>query len=236
VLKNGSYIRGVTAGGSERAAHPSRAHKQAVLEFFSVIGAPRIEIQGTRRFFEQRRDQFRHILAVEIAQRIPGDALKAERGACTPARPQVDHGVHQPGLQRDHPDKRPRAFFHRNENVLMPHRGITVSQFQIARFAQPLFDRRKCPAQCITQRTPDRVERSRIGHVIGEIVARVPIVRPAGREDDHHVSRFEIPESRGVTKIHFAGALAKTFLQCDRNPLPGPKIFRVALPGQASPG
>jgi hypothetical protein len=173
---------------------------------------------------------------VEIAQRVRGDAMKPERGASVAARSQVDHGFHQLGLRGDQPDERPRTFLHRTQNIQVPHRGVTVSQFKIARFAQPPFDGRKRGTQRIAERAPGRMKRLRVGHVIGKITARPSVISPARRKNDQRVGRFQISQPGPVAEINFAGALAKTFLERDGNALPGSKITGLALIGRTGPG
>jgi hypothetical protein len=164
---------------------------------------------------EQHRDQLCHVDTVQIAQRVHGNAMKPERRASIAARSQVDHGFYQLGLPRDQPYERPRTFLHRTQNIQMPYRAVTVSQFKIARFAQPPFDGRQRGTQRIAERTPSRRQRLRIRDIVGEITARASVVWPARGENDQCAGRFQIPRPGRVAEINFAGALANRFLERD---------------------
>jgi hypothetical protein len=161
--------------------------------------------------------------------------MKPGGGVFVAARSQVDHRIHQSRLGRDQPDERPRALLHRHQNILMPHWSIVVRQLELARFAQPFFNRRQRAAQGFAEQSPGGAEGPRVSHVESELVARPSETWAAGRPHDHGVGGVAILEPGRIAEIDFAAPSAKTFLQRERHVLPAAKIFRLALLRRGGP-
>lgn len=162
--------------------------------------------------------------------------MESHRRVFAAPRPQIDDAFNQPSFHRDQPDQRPRPPLYRDQNILMPHRSVPASQFRFARLAQPPLDRRQRAAQRMTQRSPRRTKRLRIGDVESELIPGPPITGPARRPHDHRVGGLTIQEAGRIAKINLARPLPKTSLERDRHALPAAKIFRIQLLGRAGPG